>query len=115
MWTTAARDEDWWGGEAAVSVDDLVSQLADAIADVDGGNPLLVHGEMVQWTRARSGHCYGTLRGHRAELRVVMYRRQAALLPAFPAPGQEVVLRGRPALYQERGEVEFGVYQRPCG
>lgn len=107
MWTTAARDDGWWGGETAMSVDDLVSQLADAIADVDGGNPLVVSGEMAQWTRARSGHCYGSLRGSRAQLRIVMYRRQAAQLPEMPTPGQEVVLRGRPALYRERGEVEF--------
>src|SRR4051812_1070264 len=36
--------------------------------------PLWVHGEVTGFTRARTGHCYFTLRDGRAQLRCVMWR-----------------------------------------
>ena len=71
-----------------------------------------VRGELSGFTRAASGHCYFTLKdadGAAATLRCAMFRRAASMLAFAPADGQRVELRGRLALYEPRGELQFVV------
>ena len=46
--------------------------------------PLWVGGEVGSWTRSRAGHCYFTLKDDRAQLRSVMFAREAQRLPSDP-------------------------------
>ena len=71
--------------------------------------PLWVGGEVANWTRARSGHCYFTLKDDRAQLRCVMWRGQAARLPMDPEEGMRVRGFGQLTLYEARGEYQFSV------
>ena len=68
-----------------------------------------VGGEITNFSRAASGHCYFTLKdpGGGAALRCAMFRRAASLLDFTPIEGQRVELRGRVALYEPRGELQF--------
>lgn len=69
-----------------------------------------VRGELSGFTRAGSGHCYFSLKdasGGSGVLRCAMFRRSAALLDFAPADGQAVELRGRLAIYEARGELQF--------
>ncbi|MDT8999181.1 exodeoxyribonuclease VII large subunit [Paucibacter sp. APW11] len=69
-----------------------------------------VEGELSGFTRAASGHCYFSLKdadGAAAMLRCAMFRRAASLTDFAPADGQRVELRGRLALYEPRGELQF--------
>lgn len=69
-----------------------------------------VQGEIAGFTRAASGHCYFNLKdadGDAASLRCAMFRRAAGLLDFAPGEGQLVELRGRLALYEPRGELQF--------
>jgi exodeoxyribonuclease VII large subunit len=71
-----------------------------------------VRGELSGFTRAGSGHCYFTLKdaeGVAASVRCAMFRRAASLLDFSPRDGQQVELRGRVALYEPRGEMQFVV------
>ncbi|MCP5270151.1 MAG: exodeoxyribonuclease VII large subunit [Burkholderiaceae bacterium] len=71
-----------------------------------------VRGELSGFTRAASGHCYFTLKdadGAAATLRCAMFRRAASMLAFAPADGQRVELRGRLAVYEPRGELQFVV------
>ncbi|UUX94676.1 exodeoxyribonuclease VII large subunit [Aquabacterium sp. J223] len=71
-----------------------------------------VQGELSGFTRAGSGHCYFTLKdggGAPAALRCAMFRRAAGLLSFTPRDGQKVELRGRMAVYEARGELQFVV------
>jgi exodeoxyribonuclease VII large subunit len=71
-----------------------------------------VQGEISGFTRAASGHCYFNLKdadGQGATLRCAMFRRAASLLDFQPADGVLVELRGRVALYEPRGELQFVV------
>ncbi|HEY9106021.1 MAG TPA: exodeoxyribonuclease VII large subunit [Roseateles sp.] len=71
-----------------------------------------VGGEISGFTRAASGHCYFTLKdadGLAASLRCAMFRRAAAMLDFSPADGALVELRGRVAVYEPRGELQFVV------
>lgn len=60
--------------DAALSVTDVLERarwtLEDAMAD------LVVEGELAEWRKYPSGHCYGTLRGGRSQIAVAMYRRR---------------------------------------
>jgi exodeoxyribonuclease VII large subunit len=73
--------------------------------------PLWVGGEVGTFTRARSGHCYFTLRDSAAQLRCVMWRDDARRLPTAPAEGMEVRALGRLTLYEARGEFQLSVVE----
>jgi exodeoxyribonuclease VII large subunit len=70
-----------------------------------------IGGEVTNWTRARSGHCYFTLKDDRAQIRCVIWRRDAAQLPTDPEEGMKVRAFGSLTLYEARGEYQFGVRQ----
>lgn len=71
--------------------------------------PLWVTGEVANFTRARSGHCYFTLRDNASQLRCVMWREEARRLPTTPAEGMQVRALGRLTLYEPRGEFQLVV------
>jgi len=68
-----------------------------------------VSGEIGGWTRARSGHCYFTLKDDRAQLRCVMWRSDARQLPIDPDEGMEVRAFGTLTLYEARGAFQLAV------
>lgn len=73
---------------------------------------VVVGGEISGFTRAASGHCYFGLKdadGQAASLRCAMFRRAAAMLDFAPGEGVLVELRGRVAVYEPRGELQFVV------
>jgi len=97
-------------GTRAWSVGALVLAVADALAARFGS--CNVRGELSGFSRAASGHCYFTLKdadGAQAMLRCAMFRRAAALLDFAPRDGQQLELRGRVAVYEPRGELQFVV------
>jgi exodeoxyribonuclease VII large subunit len=75
----------------------------------DSVDPLWVGGEVGGWTRSRAGHCYFTLKDDRAQLRCVMFDREAQLLPAAPEEGMQVRAFGDLTLYEARGEYQLVV------
>jgi exodeoxyribonuclease VII large subunit len=79
--------------------------------------PLLwVAGEISNYTRAPSGHCYFTLKDERAQVRCVMFRTRAQLLDWSPANGAQVEVRAVPSLYEARGEFQLTVeFMRRAG
>jgi len=92
------------------SVAALVLAVADALAARFGA--CTVRGELSGFSRAASGHCYFTVKdadGAQASLRCAMFRRAAGLLDFAPRDGLQVELRGRVAVYEPRGELQFVV------
>lgn len=98
------------GGRLVWGVAALVQAVSDALA---ARFPVcVVRGELSAFTRAASGHCYFSLKdadGQAALLRCAMFRRAASLLDFVPADGQLVEMRGRLAVYEPRGELQFVV------
>ena len=70
---------------------------------------VLVSGEVANWTRARSGHCYFTLKDDKAQIRCAMFRLAAAALPADPEQGMNVRAFGVLSIYEARGEYQLVV------
>jgi exodeoxyribonuclease VII large subunit len=68
---------------------------------------LWIRGEVTNWTRARSGHCYFTLKDERAQIRCVMWRSRASRLPMDPDEGMTLRILGSVTLYERRGEFQF--------
>ena len=71
--------------------------------------PLWVGGEVANFTRARSGHLYFTLKDEQSQIRSVMWRRDAARLPMDPEEGMRVRAFGSVTVYEARGEYQFSV------
>ncbi len=68
-----------------------------------------VRGEISGFMRAGSGHCYFNLKDPQAgvTLRCAMFRRAAQLSGYDAKEGDAVELRGRLAVYEPRGELQF--------
>jgi exodeoxyribonuclease VII large subunit len=72
--------------------------------------PLLwVAGEISNYTRAPSGHCYFSLKDERAQVRCVMFRTRALQLDFAPTNGMQVEVRAAPTLYEARGDFQLTV------
>ena len=71
--------------------------------------PLWVSGEVANWTAHRSGHRYFTLKDDQAQIRCVMFRSDARLLPIDPDDGMNVRVFGGLTLYEARGEYQLTV------
>jgi len=70
-------------------------------------DPLWVGGEIAGWTRSRAGHCYFGLKDEKAQIRCVMFGREASLLPADPEEGMQVRVFGSLTLYEAKGDYQL--------
>ena len=68
-----------------------------------------VEGEVSNFSRATSGHCYFTLKYSTAEIGCVMWRSEAARQDYLPANGDQVQAGGRVAVYEARGRYQLVV------
>ena len=68
-----------------------------------------ISGAVANWPRARSGHCYFTLKDEQSQLRSVMFKTEAETLPADPEEGTTVRAFGGLTLYEARGEYQLVV------
>lgn len=97
-----------------------VSQLTGHIrqlieADPDLGDVWL-EGEVSNFNRASSGHCYFTLKDSGAQIRCVMWRSDANRHSYLPTDGDLVLSHGRVGVYEIRGLYQLYVDQiRPAG
>src|SRR5690349_21204323 len=68
-----------------------------------------IGGEISNFTRAASGHCYFVLKDARAQVRCVFFRSKAALTGFALKDGLAVEVRAVPTLYEARGEFQLNV------
>ncbi|MEK6593688.1 MAG: exodeoxyribonuclease VII large subunit [Pseudomonadota bacterium] len=72
--------------------------------------PLLwVAGEISNFKRYDSGHCYFTLKDAAAQVDCVMFRHKAQYLGWLPENGMQVEVRACPTLYEARGKFQLNV------
>lgn len=90
-----------------LSVSALVARLRGA---VEAKFPAVwVSGEVVDYTKARSGHMYFTLKDDAAQLKAVLFRGVNLRMRFEPRNGMEVLARGRLTVYDPRGDVQFQI------
>lgn len=89
------------------SVAALVRAFSDALSA--RFNPVEVKGEITNFTRASSGHCYFSLKDEGAQLRCAMFRRSAALVEFDLHDGVMVQARAKVSVYEGRGDLQLVV------
>lgn len=70
---------------------------------------LWIAGEISNFKRYDSGHCYFTLKDERAQVDCVLFRHRAALAGWQPQDGARVEVRAQPTLYEARGKFQLNV------
>lgn len=68
-----------------------------------------VTGEIANLSRAASGHVYFSLKDEAAQVRCVLFRNRAQLLPFRLENGQRIDLCALPTLYEARGDFQLTV------
>jgi len=70
--------------------------------------PLIwVEGEISNFARPSSGHWYFTLKDDQAQVRCAMFRGRNQQVRFNPQQGQQVLLRARVSLYENRGDYQL--------
>lgn len=90
-----------------------VSQLTGEIKDLlEGQFPSVwVSGEISNFSRPQSGHCYLTLKDDFAQIRAVMWRTAASRVKFDLHDGLEVICRGNVDVYAPRGSYQLVIQQ----
>ena len=68
---------------------------------------LWVRGEISNLSRPSSGHWYFTLKDNDAQIRCAMFRNRNSLVTTPPRDGDQVLVRGRVSLYENRGDYQL--------
>ena len=68
-----------------------------------------VSGEISNFTRAASGHCYFNLKDAQAQVRCVFFRHRAQFADFTLRDGLAVEVRATPSIYEARGEFQLNV------
>lgn len=85
------------------SVSELTTYISTLFDEDEFLQNVLVRGEVSNWSRASSGHCYFTIKDADAQLKCVMWKTAAARLLFDPMDGDEVIVWGRVGVYATRG------------
>ena len=97
-----------------LSVSEITGQVKDVI-DTSFGM-LWIVGEVSNFRRQSSGHCYFTLKDAKAQLKCVMWRTSAARVPVLPTDGMQILVRGTMTVYQAYGQYQLVAdYLQPAG
>src|SRR3954454_20555652 len=68
-----------------------------------------VSGEISNFMRAASGHCYFNLKDAQAQVRCVFFRSKAQFVDFALQDGVQVEVRATPSMYEPRGEFQLNV------
>ena len=91
------------------SVSDLNAYIKELI-DIDFRlQELQVSGEVSNFSQARSGHLYFTLKDENSQLRCVMWASAARRLRFLPNDGDAVLAKGRISVYEVMGTYQLYV------
>lgn len=90
-----------------------VSQLNGYIRQLLDTDEILldiwVEGEVSNFNRHSSGHCYFTLKEGEAQISAACWRTYAARLPSLPGNGDAVLAHGKVSFYETRGQLQLYV------
>ncbi len=95
--------------DAAISVHALTSAARDLL---EGAIlPVWIRGEITDFKRHKSGHCYFVLRDSQAQVRCVIWASQLERISVTPEDGMQIVAMGQLTVWPARGDMQFTVRQ----
>lgn len=92
---------------ATLTVTQLVGQIKTLLEREQTLRNVWLQGEVSNFVRATSGHCYFTLKDARAVLACVMWKQEALRLSRLPQNGQQVLVHGYVSVYESQGKMQF--------
>lgn len=72
---------------------------------------IFIRGEVSNFKKHYSGHCYFTLKDSEAMIRAVMFRSKAQFVKFLPKDGQKVIAGGNIAVFERDGQYQLYVEQ----
>ena len=93
-------------GFAVSEVNQYLKQLLESQSDL---HHIPVLGEISNFKRYQSGHCYFTLKDEKSALKCVMFKSSAAHLSFTPQNGEKVVALGSISVYERDGVYQLYV------
>lgn len=93
-------------GFAVSEVNQYLKQLLESQSDL---HHIPVLGEISNFKRYQSGHCYFTLKDEKSALKCVMFKSSAAHLSFTPQNGEKVVALGSLSVYERDGVYQLYV------
>lgn len=93
-------------GFAVSEVNQYLKQLLESQSDL---HHIPVLGEISNFKRYQSGHCYFTLKDEKSALKCVMFKSSAAHLSFTPQNGEKVVALGSISIYERDGVYQLYV------
>lgn len=91
--------------DSVLSVTALTRGLSDLVEA--HYNDVWVEGELSDFTRAASGHCYFTLKDEDAQIRCVMWKHLTQYVYFEPEEGMQVRVNGHASVYERRGDLQI--------
>lgn len=83
-----------------------IKMMFDATPVMHG---ITVRGEISNFTSARSGHCFFTLKDEKSRIGAVIFSRQASMLKFMPEDGMKVIVLGNISVYEAYGNYQIYV------
>lgn len=104
-----APDEAIPGADPSSAI--AVSAVTSIARDILEGafRPIWVRGEVTNFKAHRNGHWYFSLRDRMAQMRAVVWSKDARAIPAAPDEGMLVTAFGNLSVYPQKGEMQFVV------
>jgi len=104
--TTKNNVNDLFAQRPLLTVSQLTAQIRSSLERAFSN--IEVRGEISNFKKhSASGHWYFTLKDSRAQIRAVFYKQWNRLVRFTPEDGQDVRVRGRVTVYDQRGEYQF--------
>ena len=99
-----------------LTVSQLNAYLRELLDSDEIVRDVWIEGEVSNFVRAASGHCYFTLKEADAQIKSACWRTNVARIPAMPSNGDAVLAHGRVAFYEAGGQIQLYVDMiRPAG
>lgn len=89
------------------SISDVTSYIKHVLDRDRTLNSIYVRGEISNFKRHYSGHCYFTLKDSDATIKVVMFRSRSQLLKYSPRDGMKVVVGGKITVFERDGQYQL--------
>jgi exodeoxyribonuclease VII large subunit len=91
--------------DAILSVTELTEGLSSLVET--HYDDVWVEGELSDFTRAASGHCYFTLKDEDAQIRCVLWKYRTQYVYFEPEEGMQVRVNGHASVYERRGDLQI--------
>lgn len=90
-----------------LTVDELTFHIQGLFISDAALRSVVVSGEISEFKRHTSGHCYFTLLGEESRVACTIFKQHAGFIPKWPDNGDSVLAEGNVGLYPQRGVYQF--------